>query len=380
MAATDAASAGALVLAAALGLPGLLPPARAEPAPEGGMIGLRNLSYRERQPDLQRVVVNSPSLVFLTPLAGEWTLGGELVTDNVSGASPRYHSAVSGASQMKDRRNAADLTLKRYVDDGSISVGAVRSTENDYRSSALSLQGTVDSADRNTTLLWGLGAARDSIAPVNLAVRNEHRHSADLLLGVARVLTPADLVQFTFAYERGQGYYSDPYKIFDNRPRQHRQTTVNARWNHHFAGSDATSRSSYRYASNNFGVRSHTLGEEYVRPLGEGWSITPGLRYYTQSAAWFYVDPNYDALLGAPFPAGVSLSRQPLLSMDQRLSAFGALTLDLKLSKQLSPAWSADLKLARYEQRGAWRLIGRGSPGLAPLTAEWIELGLYWKW
>ena len=380
VAATDSASAGALVLAAALALPGMLPAARAEPAPEGGMIGLRNLSYRERQTDLQRISVNSPSLVFMLPLAGEWTLSGDLVTDNVSGASPRYHSAVSGASVMKDRRNAADLQLKRYLDNGTVSVGLVQSNENDYRSTALSLQGTADTQDRNTSLLWGLGGAGDRINPVNQAVQNEQRRSIDALIGVVRVLTPADVAQFTLAYNRGRGYFSDPYKTFDNRPRQLNQTTLSARWNHHFSGSDGTSRLSYRYAGNSDQVRSHTLAEEYVQPLADGWTLTPGLRYYTQSAASFYLDPHYDPRLGPPFPAGVSLAQHPLLSMDQRLSAFGALTLDFKLSKQLSALWSADLKLARYEQRSNWRLSGGGSPGLAPLRADWIELGIYRRW
>ncbi len=368
------------MLSAALALPGLLPAASAEPAPAGGMIGLRNLSYRESQPGLERVGSNSPSLVFLVPLAGEWALSGDLVTDNVSGASPRYHTAISGASQMKDRRNAADLQLKRYLEDGSVSVGLARSNENDYASTALSLQGTVDSKDRNTTLLWGLGGASDTINPVNLAVRNEQRHSIDAMLGVAQVLTPADLVQFSLGYNRGRGYFSDPYKIFDNRPRRLNQTALSAKWNHHFDAADGTSRFSYRYATNSDGVRSHTLGEEYVQAFGEGWSVTPALRYYSQSAARFYVDPIYDPLFGAPFPAGVAIFQHPLLTMDQRLSAFGALTLEAKLARQLSAQWSADLKLARYEQRSAWRWFGRGSPGLAPLTAHWLEIGLYRRW
>ena len=376
----DPVSTGALVLSAALALPGLLPTASAEPAPSGGMIGLRNLSYRESQPGLERVGSNSPSLVFLLPLAGEWALSGDLVTDNVSGASPRYHTAISGASQMKDRRNAADLQLKRYLEDGSVSVGLARSNENDYGSTALSLQSTVDSKDRNTTLLWGLGGASDKINPVNLAVHNEQRHSIDAMLGVAQVLTPADLVQFSLGYNRGRGYFSDPYKIFDNRPRQLSQTTLSAKWNHHFDAADGTSRFSYRYGSNSDGVRSHTLGKEYVQAFAEGWSVTPGLRYYSQSAARFYVDPTYDPLFGAPFPAGVAIFAHPLLSMDQRLSAFGALTLEAKLARQLSAQWSADLKLARYEQRSAWRWFGRGSPGLAPLTAHWFEIGLYRRW
>lgn len=365
---------------AALALPGLLPSARAESAPDSSMIGIRNLHYREHQPNLERITVNSPSLVFMTPLAGEWTLNGELVIDNLSGASPRYHTAISGASNMQDKRTAADLRLKRTLSNGSVTLGAAYSNENDYRSAALSIQGTVDSGDRNTTLLWGLGGANDKINPVNLAVRDERKRSADALLGVAQVLTPVDVAQLSLGYTTGHGYYSDPYKTFDNRPRERRQTALTAKWNHHFNASGGSSRLSYRYASDSYGVRSHTIGEEYVQPISEGWTLTPALRYYTQSAAWFYADPNYHPILGPPFLAGISLRTRPILSLDQRLAAFGALTVEFKVSKQLTPEWAADLKLARYEQRSSWRIFGGSSPGLAPLTADWIEVGIYRRW
>ncbi|MBI3524164.1 MAG: DUF3570 domain-containing protein [Betaproteobacteria bacterium] len=366
---------------AALALPGLLPgSANAESTPGGSMIGLRNLHYREHQPGLERIDVNSPSLVFMTPLAGEWVFSGTLVTDNLSGASPRYHTAISGASVMQDRRNASDLRLKRILNNGSVSFGLANSNENDYHSTALSIQGAVDSEDRNTTWQWGLGGARDTINPVNLAVRNEHKRSFDGLLGVVRVLTPADIAQLNLGYSAGHGYYSDPYKTFDNRPREHSQTTLTAKWNHHFSDSDGSSRLSYRYARDSYQVRSHTISEEYVQPVGNGWTLAPALRYYTQSAARFYADPNYNPVLGPPFLAGVSLRAHPILSLDQRLSAFGALTVEFKVSKQLGAEWSADLKLSRYQQRSSWRLFGNGSPGLAPLTANWVEAGIYRQW
>lgn len=380
MAATESGSAGALVLVAALALPGVLPAARADSAPDSGMIGLRTLHYREHQPGLDRIGISSPSLVFMAPLAGEWSLSGEFVADNLSGASPRYHTAISGASRMTDKRVAADLHLKRYLNNGSVGLKVAYSKENDYRSSALSIQGTVESEDRNTTLLWGLGGAGDRINPVNQAVLDERKRSIDALLGVVQVLTPVDIAQFTLAYNAGHGYYSDPYKTFDNRPRERSQTALTAKWNHHYGDSGGVSRLSYRYARDSYDLHSHTIGEEYVQPIADGWTLTPALRYYTQSAAWFYADPNYSPIFGPPFLTGVVLRNHPILSMDQRLAAFGALTLEFKVSKQLAPEWTADLKLARYEQRGSWRIFGSGSPGLAPLTADWIEVGIYRQW
>jgi hypothetical protein len=64
------------------------------------------------------------------------------------------------------------------------------------------------------------------------------------------------------------------------------------------------------------------------------------------------------------------------MSTDQRLSAFGALTWGARLDWKISPRWSADLKFERYEQRSGWRLGGDGSPGIAPFTANWLQVGL----
>ena len=89
------------------------------------------------------------------------------------------------------------------------------------------------------------------------------------LIGVTRVFTPQDIVQLNFGYSKGSGYYSDPYKLNDNRPRERNALTALARWNHHFDdnGTDGTVHLSYRYYSDTFGIRANTLDAEYVQPL-----------------------------------------------------------------------------------------------------------------
>ncbi|OGA03768.1 MAG: hypothetical protein A3H35_13385 [Betaproteobacteria bacterium RIFCSPLOWO2_02_FULL_62_17] len=367
------------MLAAALALPGVLP-ARAETAPEYGMIGVRYLHYLDEQSGLRRITVNSPSLVFLAPIAGEWSLEGGLTTDNVSGASPRYHTLVAGASKMNDRRRAGDLRLTRYLPWGTLAVGAAYSVEHDYGSKALSVQASVSTEDKNTTLHFGLGGANDTINPVNTVVVNEKKRTTDLLLGVTRVVTRKDIVQFNLTQSAGHGYYTDPYKTFDTRPRERIHNAVSGKWNHHFSGSGGTSRLSYRFSSDSFKTRAHTFSEEYVQPLPEGWTLTPSLRYYSQSAANFYVDAVYDPVLGPPFLAGIRPGSRQYISMDQRLSAFGAVTYGIKIARQFGPDWSAEVKLDRYEQRGSWAMFGNGSKGLDNLTANFVQIGLYRRW
>jgi hypothetical protein len=364
------------ILAAALLLPGI-GAVHAANAPEKAAISVRFLGYQESQPDLERIRIRSPSLALVTPLAGAWSLAASLTADDVSGASPRYHSAVSGASRMSDERTAGDAALTRYFADGSVTMGAAYSTEHDYESRALSLNGTLDSADKNTSWSFGIGATDDAINPVNRLVVGAGRQSVNLLVGVTRVLTPNDLAQLTLTHGRGHGYYGDPYKALDQRPDRRNQSTLLLHWNHHFAGS-GTSRLNYRYYSDSYGIRAHTLGAEFAQPLGQHWTLTPSLRLYTQRAATFYYDPQYDSQLGEPFPPGFVFGQ--LASADQRLSGFGAVTLGVKLTRQLGPDWKVDLKLETYEQRGAWRAFGSGSPGLAPLHARSFQVGATRQW
>lgn len=369
---------GAGILAAALLLPGVQ--AQAETAPERGLVSLKYLDYRDGQPGFERITVHSPSLRVVAPLAGEWSLEAGLSSQDVSGASPRYHTAKSGASKFSDLRKSGDVSVTRYFPQGSLTVGAVYSTEKDYVSRALSLQGSRSSEDRNTTWTFGIGGADDDIHPANLRVRNEKKKTHDVLFGVTQVLGARDIAQFNLTHAQGQGYFSDPYKAFDNRPRVRRQSAFLMRWNHHFAVTGGSSRLSYRYYRDSFAVKAHTFAAEYEQPLAQGFSVTPLLRIHSQSAAGFYVDPVYDATYGAPFPAGHVFGSAAFISQDQRLAAFGARSLGLKISRQISRDLSVDLKLESYRQRAGWRLFGQGSPGLEPFSARVVQLGITHWW
>jgi hypothetical protein len=370
---------GQALLAAAMLLPGI-GPAHAETPPERGSIGVKYLYYKEDQAGLERVRVHAPAVSVLAPIAGEWSLAASATVDDVSGASPRYHTAISGASRMDDLRKAGDVTVTRYLPRGTVSLSAAYSSEHDYVSRALSLQASVSSEDKNTTWNFGLGGSDDSIDPVNRIVQGAGRQTVSVLAGVTRMLTPVDVGQLTLTHGQGHGYYSDPYKLADNRPDSRRQDTALLQWHHRFIALAATSRLSYRYYRDSFGVSAHTLGAEWVQGLGHGWTVTPGVRLYTQRAADFYFDPVYDSRLGAPFPPGYVSGAAQASSADQRLAGFGAVTLGVKLAKQLNRDWAVDLKLERYEQRGAWRLFGSGSAGLAPMRAASLQIGLTRQW
>jgi len=355
------------LLAAALALPGL---ALADAAPDRGLIAFKYLDYLDSQPGADRVRIKAPALQVLAPFAGTWSLGATAISDAISGASPAFHTRA--LSKLTDERNAGDLTLTHYLRDGSISLGTAYSSESDYVSRGLSLSGSWSSEDRNRTWSAGIGSSRDDIHPVTHIVSNEHKKVLDLGLGLTQVLNPRNVLQATLGHNRARGYLSDPYKLFDERPRARHATRLLLRWNQHLEGGGQTLRWQYRHYRDSYGVRAHTAGLEFVQPLPAGLSLTPSLRLHNQGKARFYVEVDPEA---APFPT------QPpedavYHSLDQRLSAFGALTAGLKLAWQIDADWSTDLKFEHYAQRGHWHLGGAGSTDLAPFKARSWQLGL----
>jgi Protein of unknown function (DUF3570) len=356
----------AALLMAACALPGMMPVSHAETIPELALISAKVLSYHQKQPNADgsnKGSVTSPSIYISKPIAGQWLVEGSLTYDNVSGASPRYHTTA--ASNMSDKRTAADIKVKRYFDHGSLSIGTAYSNEHDYKSNAISISGTKSTEDNNTTFSGGIGYNQDTINPTNKLVVNEKKRGVELQVGLTQVLTPVDIAQLNATYTDGEGYYSDPYKTFDKRPRNRVTNVLLAKWNHHFKEQGVTTRTQYRYYTDTYGVQAHTFGLEAVKTFTGGWTVTPNLRYSTQSKADFYYDP--------PFPNGRTANGY--YTADQRLANMGSLTAGIKVSKQIDAESSVDFKLESYTQRTGLYLGSNKSTGLDPLNATMVQIG-----
>lgn len=355
---------GAALIAAAMALP-FSNAAFAEAAPEKGIVAFKYLNYEDSQPDADRISVNAFSVSAMAPIAGKWSISTSYTNDSVSGASPEYHTyMVSGASSIPENRQAVDLSVTRFLQKGSFTVGSSYSEENDYISRSYSAQGSLSTEDKNTTFTLGGSYTTDTINPSNDKDSFYEKRTVAGLAGVTQVLTKQDIVQLNLGYSKGRGYFNDPYKFYDERPDRREIKTVMTRWNHHYDGTDGTSRLSYRYYTDSFGVNAHTLGLEYVQPLPNDWTVTPSVRLHSQTAADFYKQS---------VPARETL---PPYTLDQRLSAFGALTLGIKVEKRIAKDWLVDVKYENYEQRADWCITGGGDSGLAPFSATFIQLGL----
>lgn len=365
----DGGRVGDSLLAAALLLPGLASsPAIAQSAPDKGVVSIRYLDYRDRQGGADRMHVTSPAFYVLAPIGERWSVEASTVFDSMTGASPLFHNSLSGASGVgvHDYRKAADFKLTRYFERVTVGASIAVSSEHDYLSRAAAVDIRFASEDRNRTFAFGIGGSSDRITSENLIAENETRHTVDALIGLTQILSANTVIQSNLTWSQGHGYYSDPYKPFDRRPDHRRQLAWLTRLNHFVPPLDAAVRASYRFAHDSFGSSSHTLEVAWHQNLPQGWSVTPLLRYYTQSAADFYFDP--------PFPAGFVRGRP--YSADTRLAAFGAITAGVRIAKQLPGGVTLDLKFDAYRQRAGWRLGGGGSPGIEPLSARWIQVGV----
>ena len=99
--------------------------------------------------------------------------------------------------------------------------------------------------------------------------------------------------------------------------------------------------------------------------MGDGWSITPGVRYYSQTAADFYQD--YFSYL----------PDDGIYSSDYRLAGFGALSYRLKLSKSLADNIRLDAGVEYYDRRDGLAL--ENSRGCGCADYDYLTVSLGWK-
>lgn len=349
--------------------------------PNATLIQFKYLYYRDYQDSGNRMTVNTPALYLLAPISESWVFEIGALYDDVSGASPYYHTVLSGASGVgiTDGRAAGDISVTKYFSRTAVTLRAGYSTENDYKSRAGGVMLRHATPDQNTTFTVGVGYTDDLVSPFVGPQFTRSKTTVDGVLGLGQVLSRNDAAQINLYYARQSGYLTDPYKALfgvDQRPDSRDLFAAFFRLNHYFEGLDAALRSTYRYYTDDWEVNAHTVTLEWAQGLPYGFTLTPSLRYTTQSAAYFYYDPVYDPVLGAPFPPGYASNPNGFYSSDQRLSAFGGITPGLKLAKSFTGGWTIDGKAEYYEQRSDWRIGGDGSPGLQDFKAQMYQVGV----
>lgn len=333
----------------------------------------------------------------------EHIFSGKLVLDTLTGASATGAVAQSMAQTFtrpsgngQYQISAGDTPLDDTFRDTRVqleaqwtqplwedmrgSTGIHLSKEYDYLSIALNGSLAKDFNQKNTTVSTGLSLAFDSIDPeggrpvpfsemvIDLgqfatdadyqsafdATRQadtDDKTMVDLLFGVTQVINRKMLMQFNYGYAASDGYHTDPFKVLsvvntqgytqnlvhENRPEKRARHSFF--WQTKYASNIGVSDVSYRFATDDWDINSHTIDTRLRIKLNNNSYIQPHFRYYQQSAAEFF----------QPF----MLEEQALptyASADYRLGEMSAITVGLKYAMTMPSGNEWAFRLEYYQQ------------------------------
>ncbi len=375
-------------------------PAQAESQPTDEVFAYRFSQYQEADaprertftPVTERYSIDIHQFRYARPLAEDWYLNTEFQYETMSGASPMqtYENTdgqsvllMSGAS-INETRYDVKVAPKRYFSgamngqiDGTLGGNLALSKENDYQSIALGADGSLELFAKHTTLMASLSMSMDELSPSDAwisdarqAADGRGKKSVSLYEGVSQVIDKNRVVQVGVGYTRLSGYLSDPYKFEDRRPDNRDQLTLNGQYRHFIAvGDGAAIHGDYRYYTDNWGIRSHTLTARWAQNINLmpfSFRLIPMLRYYRQTAADFY------SLEQAP-------AADEYNSSDARLSSYGAFTWGLE-GKAIYENWTLSIDWQQYYSSEDFALVqttDNETPALVDFTV--ISFGIEFR-
>lgn len=317
--------------------------------------------------------------------------GGESEGEGGGGGGSSSYTVPAGQVPMdphfQDERGSISVNWDRPLANRlwRSSLGANISSETDFFS--LGGSGTLsrDFNKRNTTLTAGLSLENDIIKPTGgipepLALMdspktagNETRTVTDVLVGITQVLGRNTIAQFNYDVSMASGYQNDPYKLvandaaggppgefyYESRPGSRTKQALYAGIKHAFG--EGVLDVGVRYMTDDWGIASQTLDLRYRQPLGGGWFLEPHARWYTQTAADFWVE----ALPSAPSPGTYA-------SGDYRLGVLDDTTFGLKLGRRTASDGEASLRVEQFRQTG--------DTAPADMSALIVEFGYSFRW
>lgn len=378
-------------------------PVQAESAPTEQVMAYRFSQYQEADaprertftPITERYSIDIHQFRYGRPLGDDWYLNSEFQYETLSGASPMqtYRTTegkslmlMSGASgTINETRYDLKIAPKRYFSgalngqlDGTLGTSLALSQENDYQSVALGADGSLELFNKHTTLLGSVSMSLDELSPTDTdsyATRKpadgRGKRSVSIYEGVSQVIDKNRVVQVGIGYTQLSGYLSDPYKLEDRRPDRRGQLTLSGQYRHFFPLWDgAALHGDYRYYSDDWGIRSHTLTARWAQSVSLApfsFRFIPMMRYYRQTQADFY-----------------SLEQNPpddqLNSSDARLSSYGAFSYGLE-SRILYQQWTLSIDWQQYLSSEDFALVqttNNETPALVDYSI--LSLGIEYRY
>ncbi|NOU23556.1 MAG: DUF3570 domain-containing protein [Methyloglobulus sp.] len=323
-----------------------------------------------------------------------------------------------------ETRKQGDFKLSYQWDETALDVGGGISVENDYESRFGNLSLRQDFNQKQTSINLGLSYTNsdttvalsqldlkyidstfykdqmdiidDPLIPTRpkSATLKGNRQDWATTLGVTQILNQDALLEASMGYTRSTGYMANPYKavlieyidplqtpglsgertavfmpVLEKRPDERNQWNWAMRYGQYIQPLDAALHLDYRFNHDDWGINAHTFEADWGQPVGNGWTITPRVRYYSQEAADFY-QPVFVVNQAAPAVSFFNTPHDPTkypanYSSDQRLSGYGALSGGVTVSKQFSKGVSMEAGFEYYSHAGSLKLGGGGEDKFA---------------
>ncbi|MEO6773694.1 MAG: DUF3570 domain-containing protein [Kofleriaceae bacterium] len=351
-------------------------------------------------------------LATATKLWGHWSVTATSVVDAVSSASVDVKTSpalgkvdvVTGASG-RSSTSGGEMSDTRYL--GTVGVGwndtrghaldvtASAASERDYASVSAGLNGSVDIADRNTTLLGGFTATDNWVSSVLDPMLHRKMYAIGWSGGVARVLTPTDAVRVRYDGKLSDGDQASPYRsvrfgawttttlstgqiTFGNTigsadglpeklPETRLATAVTGEWVHALALGIGL-HGAVRAAHDSWGIDSLTPAVD-LRIAKASWRLQLGYRLYVQSRASFFEDKY---TMGPAMYANYSSDKE----LGRQVGNLGSVDVATAISEPDSPS---DARMMLFFHTDVFRYAYPGFALLPSRTSAFIEAGLTWE-
>jgi hypothetical protein len=323
--------------------------------------------YELYSEDADRILVQTHSALFEQKLAPGVALKGAFVYDGISGATPTGGPPPAGSSQVPtveidDIRRAGFIEPSFKLGPHTLAPQVAYSREEDYESVGLSLNYLLDFNRRNSTLNLGVAHNFDRLTGFRLGNQWENKSVTDFLAGLTQVLTPTTLFNATLTLGTASGYLSDPYKGFrftgypdpealfpEKRPGHRTKQIVSSTITQFIEPLSGSAELTYRFYHDSHEILGHTVTLEWLQSIGRYLTVTPLIRYYHQSDAYFY-RLSFDGDPTSPYPPAVPFPQ--FYSADYRLSTFRSMTYGIGLTLKLGERFFFDTAYKRYDMHG----------------------------
>jgi hypothetical protein len=335
-----------------------------------------------------------------------------------------FKPVLSFATHPRESRNMPVFGANLYLGDLTIALSGGTSIEPDFESTFGSINLSWELNNKLTTLSTGYSLTTNDITR-NTGIEDRrvfHHGSASqdnddteefrkestfhsINLGLSQVMTKNTLFHLNGSYTNQAGYLTNPYKnvyvrgeitaqeyaevVFRDeddpvgfskatnleavgpelfrevRPDKRHKWSISTGVNHHIPSLDASLHLDYRYYIDSWDISSHTFEFSWYQNLPFGLTVTPSIRYYSQSAAYFF----------APF--FLAPRADGYYSSDYRLSGFGKLSAGISISKEFAKGVRLNAGFEYSSHRGSLKLGGDGIDDYADIDSFLISGSLH---